>query len=111
MDEKKRNSDTPTELSGLNTIKKSPSVEKKILEHRIQIDDLKYNDTWRCCQSRIDKRSTEFFTKMGFLLIVLSFSIVQLVRLKDCNSQGTYLSLLTLILGYIIPSPKIKKNN
>ncbi len=64
---------------------------------------------WFCCRNgRTDPRLLQYITTALFSFIILVFSIVQLIRLPSAEAQNTYISLLTLVFGIFIPTPKIK---
>jgi hypothetical protein len=66
-----------------------------------------YNDTWNSCCMTLDKRATLFFTQLIISLLIMVFCIYQLVHLTDCNSQQTYISMLTLVVGLWLPQPQM----
>ena len=61
---------------------------------------------WRSCCLHVDKSMCMYATQIGLIVGVMAFCIVQLLRKPDCVSQTMYLSLLTLLVGLVIPSPK-----
>ena len=61
---------------------------------------------WRSCCLHIDKSMCMYTTQITLILLVMAFCIAQLLRKPDCVSQTMYLSLLTLLIGLVIPSPK-----
>ena len=61
---------------------------------------------WRSCCLHVDKSMCMYATQIGLIVGVMTFCIVQLLRKPDCVSQTMYLSLLTLLVGLVIPSPK-----
>tara|TARA_R110000782_G_scaffold63402_1_gene130023 strand:- start:89 stop:391 length:303 start_codon:yes stop_codon:yes gene_type:complete len=81
--------------------------EKKICkQHDRDFEDKKYNDTWESCCLIIDRRAAMYFSQLGVMCIVMIFSIYQLISLEDCNSQATYLGLVSMLIGLILPNPK-----
>lgn len=86
----------------------TPSTQKKIIERRLEIEDKKYDDNWRtcCCVNTTDKRIITFFTQIFIIIGVMIFAIYQLATNDTCETQQSYLSLLTLMLGIALPNPK-----
>ena len=81
----------------------SPAVRERIINHEIE-------DTWESCCLKVDKRAVQYFTQMGIIAGVMIFAIVQLSDPNtDCGKEATYMGLLTMMIGLIIPSPAIKK--
>ena len=66
---------------------------------------------WRSCCVEIDRDAVVYITGFSLITATMSFCFHQLIVLKDCHSQQAYLSVLTLILGVLLPSPMIKRNH
>lgn len=67
------------------------------------------NETWKSCCMTMDKRAVQYFSQISIITGIMIFTITQLVRLKECSSQVPYMSLLTFLIGILIPNPKISK--
>ena len=61
---------------------------------------------WRSCCLHVDKSMCMYATQISLIVMVMTFCIAQLLLKPDCVSQTMYLSLLTLLIGLVIPSPK-----
>lgn len=86
---------------------KSRKIE---LEHRIEMEDIEIENTYKCCMGgSTDKRVLVYISQLSFSLIVLGFCAIQLIRKDDYESTSIYLPLITTILGYWLPSPKLNK--
>ena len=66
---------------------------------------------WRSCCVEIDRDAVVYITGFSLITATMSFCFHQLIVLKDCHSQQAYLSVLTLILGVLLPSPMIKRGH
>ena len=66
---------------------------------------------WRSCCVEIDRDAVVYLTGFSLITASMVFCFYQLIVLKDCHSQQSYLSVLTLILGVLLPSPVIKRNH
>lgn len=65
---------------------------------------------WRsCCFGDVNKDAMVFFTQISILFSFMSFCCYQLISLKNCEAQQLYTSLITLCLGILCPSPKMRK--
>ena len=106
MNELKLNIASEEKKEILPDLKHSNSVNMKILEHRFKVQDDRYKDTWKSCCIILDKRAVVFFTQIIIMASCMGFCIVQLSRLSDCTSQQTYIGLLTLLIGIMLPNPK-----
>ena len=112
---------SPNDLSSLNNsieekkemqpINRSSTVDMKILEHRMKIEDDKYKDTWKSCCMVLDRRAVQYFTQISIIAGTMGFSIAQLYRNDTCEGQQTYLGLLTMLIGILIPNPKFSDKN
>jgi hypothetical protein len=69
----------------------------------------KDDDKWGLCCSSVYKAEVVFFVQILFLFIILLFSIIQIV-LKSSNLE-IYFSLISSIIGILIPQPKMAKND
>lgn len=66
-------------------------------------------DKWGLCCSSVYKAEVVFFVQILFLFIILLFSIIQIIQ-KATNLE-IYFSLISTIIGVLIPSPKMNKND
>jgi hypothetical protein len=74
----------------------------------IEAVEVEEKETWTSCCLKVDKNAVQFFSQLAISVGVISFSLYQLIKLPDCEQQQTYSSLLTLVLGVWLPSPKMK---
>jgi len=72
-------------------------------------DDVKHDSRWTLCCSSVYKAEVIYITQIIFLFTILLFSIVQ-ITIKAPNIE-IYFSLISTIIGLIIPSPKMTKND
>jgi hypothetical protein len=104
----------PDSLSPVKRIPMSPSEQKRVnerlLDHRIHIEDANVENKWNSCCITMDKRAIKFFAQYLILLLVLLFSCFQLVKSKIDTDKQLYTGLITLIIGIIIPSPRLNNN-
>ena len=87
----------------------SSTTEQKqmLFEHDIKVQDEKYENTWQSCCITVDKRAVQYFTQVLIICSIMAFNIYQLISLKDGSNQITYMSLLTFLIGILVPSPKM----
>jgi hypothetical protein len=64
---------------------------------------------WESCCVKLDKRATIFFSQLCISLLSMTFCIYQMVHLTDCESQGLYSGIFTLILGVWLPQPSLTR--
>ena len=64
-------------------------------------------DMWKSCCFTIDKGSTIFFSQITICTLVISFCMYMLIHSKSCERDQLYSGILTLILGVLIPSPRV----
>jgi hypothetical protein len=62
-------------------------------------------DRWKSCCFTIDRQVTIFFSQLTVCIMVISFCMYQLIHSKSCERDQLYSSILTLILGVLIPQP------
>jgi hypothetical protein len=87
-------------------LKRTVSVERKLFDHKIDIQDKEYTNTWNsCCGLKSDSRLVRFISILIITMIVLLFSCFQLTRNLDCSNQNLYVGLITLTIGIWLKSP------
>jgi hypothetical protein len=65
------------------------------------------DDQWTsCCGSSHSSEAIRYFSQVGISSAVMSFAMYQLV---NDPSSAQYMSLLTMVLGVWLPSPKRMK--
>jgi Sec-independent protein secretion pathway component TatC len=88
------------------------TIDTEILHHNFKVEDekleIELDNTWKSCCLTTDKRFLLFGTQFFVMLLIIIFCIVQLVKNNDCDSQRAYSSLLTFIIGVMIPTPRVK---
>lgn len=86
----------------------STAKELKVLEqeHRFKIEDEQYKDRWESCCLVLDRRAVQFFTQIAIIAGTIGFCIIQLYKNETCETQQTYIGLLTMLIGILIPGPK-----
>ena len=85
-----------------------PSIETK--KRELELAEKKYETTWKsCCGNTIDSRALVFFSQFSIAILILSFCIFQLIQSDSCERDSLYSSILTLVLGVFLPSPKMNK--
>jgi hypothetical protein len=89
----------------MKTIEEIELKEKK--EITLDVKDLD-DRTWKSGCLQMDKGAVMFFSTLGISLIIIAFCIYQLVSSTSCETQTTYMGLLTLILGIWVKSPAFK---
>lgn len=90
--------------------RKSLSGSPKTKRRKLEFLEKKYDNTWQSCCLTLDKRATIFFSQFTIALVVTAFCIYQLIHLDNCEAQSLYSSILTLVLGVFLPSPKMRKD-
>ena len=88
---------------------KSPSLVKLEMEHKIEMEQEEQKNTWRSLCLVMNKNAVMYFTQVIIIFFVMCFAIYKLTTNESCEAQTTYMSLLTLCIGVIAPSPTFKK--
>ena len=66
--------------------------------------------TWKSCCFKSDKQFVEFLVSSSFIGAALFFCFYQLIHKESCSDQQSYLSVLGLILGCLLPQPHIHRD-
>jgi len=105
-----RNNVPQLHLSGRqSTIQKAEllHLQDKVLDHKMHLEESENENRWKSCCITMDKRAVTFFAQYIMLAITLVFSCIKLSGAIDTNDKQLYTSLITLIIGIVIPSPKL----
>jgi len=73
---------------------------------RVIINDSSY--IWRSCCLEVDKRVVVFTSQFIITLMIITFSLYQLAQKNTCEHQQFYSSLITMLIGIFLPSPRVK---
>ena len=87
----------------------SPSLVKLEMEHKIAMENIQQQNTWRSCCYDLDKNAVMYFTQVGIIFFVICFAVFKLITDNSEGSQTIYMSLLTLCVGIVSPQPTFKK--
>ena len=90
-------------------IPKSHSLVKLEMEHKIEMENIQQQNTWRSACLVMDKNAVMYFTQIGIIFFVICFAVFKLITDTTEGSQTIYMSLLTLCLGLVAPQPTFKK--
>mgnify|MGYP003659449772 CR=1 FL=1 len=84
----------------------NPILVKKKEEDAVKEEEELDQHQLKCCSGgSSDKRLLLFASILTISLIMIVFSIYQLINLESCHDQHLYSSLLSLVLGIWIKSP------
>ena len=99
-------------MSATSPLTPEKTDDEKIINRRSSDQFLKKtsaDNIWFCCKrGKTDARLVQYLTTVVFSFTILIFAIVQLVRLPTGLEQNTYISLITLVFGIFIPTPRVK---
>ena len=92
-------------------LRPAPQQPAAVIAHQIAVEDderrFAQSTTWRSCCVTVDRRAVSYFGQLGFALLVIVFCIVQLSRDSDCATWAKYSPVLMLVIGAMLPSPKL----
>jgi hypothetical protein len=74
----------------------------------MDLEDTK-QEMWGLCCSSVYKSEVVFMIQIMFLFTILIFSIVQITMRAE--NLEIYFSLISSIIGILVPSPKMSKND
>jgi hypothetical protein len=74
----------------------------------MDLEDTKH-EKWGLCCSSVYKSEVVFMIQIMFLFTILIFSIVQITMRAE--NLEIYFSLISSIIGILVPSPKMNKND
>ena len=74
----------------------------------MDLEDTKH-EKWGLCCSSVYKSEVVFMIQIMFLFTILIFSIVQITMRAE--NLEIYFSLISSIIGILIPQPKMNRND
>ena len=85
--------------------------DKILLTHRLSMENRVYADRWEsCCGLIVDRRLVVYLGQLVSIAAIMAFCIYQLITIDSCPDKQGYMSLLTLLIGLLCPSPVIPSN-
>ena len=79
--------------------------------HKIEVDNQErkfaHETGWRSCCWTVDKRALLYFGQMGVVILIIAFLHTMLATDDSCDSFARYSPLLTLVVGIMLPAPKL----
>jgi hypothetical protein len=91
--------------------KKGDIEEQKSDDHIVIEVEKKPIDTntMRSCCYDLDKSAVQYFTQVGVIIGIMSFCVYKLSMNETPEQQTIYMSLLSSLVGLVLPSPIFKK--
>ena len=88
-----------------------PREPSAVTAHKFAVEDderkFAHETTWRSCCLTVDKRALLYFGQMGVGILIIGFCIAMLATDDSCDSFARYSPLLTLVVGIMLPAPKL----
>lgn len=79
---------------------------KDISMSAIEVENEHYKWHSCCIGQKTDSRLLKFCSIYLIIFLVFIFCLIKLFYAKTCQEETTYISLLTFILGLVIPSDR-----
>ena len=105
--------ESPSPLQTPRRLRPAPLQRESsaVKERRIAVEDeerkFAHETTWRSCCLTVDKRALLYFGQMGVGILIIAFCISMLIMDDSCDSFARYSPLLTLVVGIMLPAPKL----
>jgi len=90
--------DTSVSINPINIIEERKEAERDFNQY-----------VWKSCCFNLDKRVVIFSSQFVITLMIISFSLYQLSTDNSCEHQQFYSSLITMLVGVYLPSPRLHK--
>jgi hypothetical protein len=98
------------EMDELKIEPKSPSIERRVLDIKEKEQEFEHENYYKTCSGKMtDRRILMFLSQVGFGSMISIFCMYKLSGSSKCEDTGTYIGLLSAILGIFLPQPSIKK--
>ncbi len=63
---------------------------------------------WKSCCLVCDKSAIVFFSTLFVIIILMPYCMYNITVIKEEENKIYYVSLLTMLIGILLPNPKIK---
>ena len=94
----------------MNCLKNNEDVKpEEDLELQRSNSEINGRKKWKSCCFYVDKEVVVFSTKYFILIGLMIFFSFELHIATTCEDKQLFMSLLTLIIGVAIPSPRLQK--
>ncbi len=77
---------------------------------RSHLENVKYAEQWQLCCSKSDPEALKYIVQLGVGVVVLLFSMIQICTADGDADVSIYFSLISMIVGVFLPSPKFVQN-
>tara|TARA_B110000305_G_C19278959_1_gene558269 strand:+ start:222 stop:512 length:291 start_codon:yes stop_codon:yes gene_type:complete len=91
----------------MKNISETTIMEPELVERKYTSNQ-SFRARYESCCGTIDKECFDFVTRMIFIFTVLIFAMIQVINVRDTNQHQIYLSIITSILGFMLPSPTLR---
>lgn len=78
------------------------------LESQRTNNEINGRSGWKSCCFYVDKEVVVFSTKYFILISLMIFFSYELHIAEECNDKSLFQSLLLLVFGVAIPSPRLR---
>ena len=101
------------ETETLKDSRLSHSGEKRVLEHKINVEDNDLENHWDSCCSktgRTDRRLIEFSARFFLSVVMMSVSVYAILTADECDSIVPFwCSIISFVLGLNTPNTQNNK--
>ena len=97
------------DLEEQKSMVKSASSERMMMAHNIEVENKLIDNNMRSCCYDLDKSAVQYFTQVGVIVGIMSFCVYKLSTNETAEQQTIYMSLLSSLVGLVLPSPIFKK--
>lgn len=108
LTEKKEDIDITTDGSPMVSSVRfgTPKTQRRVLDHEFKMQEEQQRNIWESMCLRVDRRAVQYFCQIIIITSIMIFAGYQLIHLQECDQQQSYLGLLTLLIGLVLPNPK-----
>ena len=67
------------------------------------------DNVWHSCCLKVDRHAVIYFVQIFFVFCMSAVCVERIVHYaEDCNNRSTFMSILTALIGFILPSPRFR---
>ena len=85
------------------------------MEHKVGIVqttvvEVEEENIWHSCCLKVDRNAVIYFVQIFFAFCMSAVCVERIIHYaEDCNNRSTFMSILTALIGFILPSPRLAR--
>ena len=89
----------------------TPELKHRRIELEMKREEHELDEEWECCmfKKKTDSRLIKYLFQMCLIIAIMIMCVIKLMTTTNCTEQNTFVGILTMMVGIILPSPSMGK--